>query len=161
LSALIRSDLAFTLKYCREPAFDMWEEDRGLHYHTLCVSAAALNLGAAWLQDGGERELAQSYRAAAQALHGTLDDWWLPDHGHYRWRVWSSGARWGKGLDLSVILAAIHAIDGPSEGHDAHTAHDPRVHATLARLEELFDTAYPINHDRPPDTAPAMGRYAG
>jgi glucoamylase len=37
---------------------------------------------------------------------------------------------------------------------------DPRAQATLAALEELFETRYAINQDRPPERAPAMGRYA-
>ena len=35
------------------------------------------------------------------------------------------------------------------------------MHATLKRLEELFDRDYPVNHHRPPGRGPAMGRYAG
>jgi glucoamylase len=56
-----------------------------------------------------------------------------------------------------VILAAIHT-DIPG---NRHTPRDPRMQASLARLEELFEAAYPINHGRPPGTGPAMGRYAG
>jgi glucoamylase len=37
---------------------------------------------------------------------------------------------------------------------------DPRMHATLARLEMLFDAEYAINRDRS-GRGPAMGRYAG
>ncbi|HEV7984887.1 MAG TPA: glycoside hydrolase family 15 protein, partial [Steroidobacteraceae bacterium] len=61
-----------------------------------------------------------------------------------------------KELDIAVILAAIHANQT-----GAHSAQDPRMHATLARLEALFDAAYEINQGRPPQRAPAMGRYAG
>jgi glucoamylase len=46
-----------------------------------------------------------------------------------------------------------------AESH--HTVADPRMQATLARLEALFDAAYPINHDRPAGRGPAMGRYVG
>jgi glucoamylase len=35
------------------------------------------------------------------------------------------------------------------------------MHATLAKLERLFDSSYAINRDRPQGRAPAMGRYAG
>jgi glucoamylase len=85
-----------------------------------------------------------------------LDDFWLPEAGHYRSRVLSSGAVSSKELDIAVILAAVHA------GHGAeHSVHDLRMQATLARLEALFDTLYPINHGRSAHTAPAMGRYAG
>jgi glucoamylase len=35
------------------------------------------------------------------------------------------------------------------------------MHSTLARLETLFGDLYPINRNRDPGRAPAMGRYAG
>jgi glucoamylase len=71
--------------------------------------------------------------------------------------VLTSGARSTKELDISVILAAIHV---PVSGA-THTVRDPRMHATLARLEALFNEAYLINRDRPEDRGPAMGRYSG
>jgi glucoamylase len=157
LSALVRSDLAFTSRYWREPSFDMWEEEKGLQYHTLCVAAAALDEGAGWLQARGEADEAQSYRAEAATIRSRLDGFWLAQEGHYRSRVLMSDARSTKELDIAVILAAIHAGgDG-----NVHTVHDPRMHATLTRLEALFDAAYPINRNRSAGTGPAMGRYAG
>jgi len=60
-------------------------------------------------------------------------------------------------LDIAVILAAVHC-GGDDE---LHTVRDARMHATLDRLERLFDTLYPINHRRPRERAPAMGRYEG
>jgi glucoamylase len=60
-------------------------------------------------------------------------------------------------LDIAVILAAVHAGDGAT----AHSPRDPRMHATLAKLEQLFDRLYPINRYRPRERAPAMGRYEG
>ncbi|HET9390923.1 MAG TPA: glycoside hydrolase family 15 protein [Steroidobacteraceae bacterium] len=154
---LLRADLAFTASYWREPSYDIWEEDKGLHYYTLCVSAAALEEGARWLEGEGETELAQSYLGEARSIRDMLEELWLPESGHYRSRVLSSGARSVKELDISVILAAIHA-DGD---RPAHTVCDPRMHRTLERLEALFDAAYPINRSRPKGLAPAMGRYDG
>ena len=90
-------------------------------------------------------------------MHLMLDSYWLADEGFYRSRILSSGARSTKELDIAVVLAAIHA-QGQEE---AHTPHDPRIHATLFRLEALFDALYPINRNRSADAAPAMGRYAG
>lgn len=157
VSRLIRSDLAFTFAHWREPSFDIWEEESGLHYYTLCVSAAALREGADWLDSTGESALARSYRAAAAIIHRTLDGYWLPEGGHYRSRVLATGTRSMKELDIAVILAAIHALgDGP-----AHTVRDPYMQATLERLESLFDAAYPINRHRSAHRGPALGRYAG
>lgn len=157
VSELVRSDLAFTSRHWHEPSFDIWEEEKGAHYYTMCVSAAALEEGAGWLETMGDRDMAQSYRAQVQAIRHALDGFWLPQARHYRSRILGSGARSAKELDIAVILAAIHArADGPS-----HSVRDPRMHDTLARLEELFDAAYPINHRRSGRMAPAMGRYAG
>jgi glucoamylase len=157
VSKLVRSDLAFTFAHWREPSFDIWEEESGQHYYTLCVSAAALREGADWLDEAGEPALARTYRAEAEVIARVLDGYWLPEAGHYRSRVLASGQQSTKELDIAVILAAIHALgDGLT-----HTVRDPHMHATLQRLEALFDSAYPINHNRPADRAPAMGRYRG
>jgi glucoamylase len=154
---LVRADLRFTSTHWHEPCFDIWEEERGLHYYTLCVSAAALEAGARWLEGSGDLATAQSHRAQAQAIRLTLDGFWLAEAGCFRSRILSSGRRSPKDLDISVVLAAIHTA---GEGIP-HTVRDPRMQSTLTRLEVLFDAVYPINHGRSARTAPAMGRYAG
>jgi glucoamylase len=157
LEALVRGDLEYARRFAREPCFDIWEEENGLHYYTLCVSAAALEAGAAFLEAHREPGAARACRDEAHALRRLLDDYWLQDAGYYRSRVLASGARSTKELDIAVILAAIHA---PTD-HPSHSVRDPRMHATLARLEALFDAAYAINRNRPVAHAAALGRYPG
>jgi glucoamylase len=154
---LLRIDLALTAARWREPSVDIWEEELGSHYFTLRVSAAALHEGAAWLQDRGETSEATALRFDAETIRAELDRFWLEDAGHYASRIPPPGKTSTKLLDIAVILAAVHAGDGL----DAHSARDPRMHATLAELERLFDSSYAINRDRPRGRAPAMGRYAG
>jgi len=163
LTTLVRSDLAFTAARWRVPSFDIWEEESGLHYYTLRMAAAALEEGAAWLDTLADAGPAPSYRAAAGQILATLDGYWLPEAGHYRSRVLADGTRSAKELDIAVILAAIHAGTGASTpaARAGHGPRDPRMHATLARLEAVFDAEYPINRRRPAHTGPAMGRYAG
>jgi glucoamylase len=146
LAALLREDLAFTRRRCREPCFDIWEEEEGLHYYTLCISAAALDEGAYWFSAEGIRDEAAACREEAAALRQSLDAYWLPEEGFYRSRVLTSGARSSKELDMAVVFAAIHA--GTTTG--AHSVSDPRMHATLARLEAIFENAYEINRRREP-----------
>ncbi|HET8698089.1 MAG TPA: glycoside hydrolase family 15 protein [Gammaproteobacteria bacterium] len=154
---LLRIDLGYTAARWREPCVDIWEEELGSHYFTLRVSAAALREGAAWLQERGEAADAAVLRAQADTISAELDRFWLEDAGHYASRIPPPGRTSTKLLDIAVILAAVHAGDG----RDAHSARDPRMHATLAKLERLFDSSYAINRGRPPGRAPAMGRYAG
>jgi glucoamylase len=156
-SALVRADLAFTRAHWKEPCFDIWEEERGLHYYNLCLSATALEAGADWLDGHADHATAQACRAHADAILAMLDQFWLETDGFYRSRGPLAAGRSPKDLDIAVILAAVHS----GRSGDRHSVHDVRMHATLARLDELFDTAYPINHGRPAGRGPAMGRYAG
>lgn len=149
---LVHTDVAFVLERWREPCLDIWEEELGHHYYTLRVQAAALEAAADWL---GEREPSAHCRREATAILATLDGYWLPDEGFYRSRVLVSGERSAKELDVSVVLATIHAgCDGPT-----HSVRDPRVHSTLRRLEKTFAADYAINRGRA--AGPAMGRYPG
>jgi glucoamylase len=163
VTALIRFDLDFTLRHWREPSYDIWEEEIGHHYYTLRVSAAALAEGAAWLQGLGDTARAERCRQESLAALSLLDGYWVDERnggatlGYYRSRVLPDGRASPKALDIAVILSAIHAL-----GHEAtHGVADPRMQATLARLDALFDAAYPINHGRAAGRGTAMGRYAG
>jgi glucoamylase len=137
---LLKADLHYTRRHWPEPSYDIWEEDLGLHYYTLCTAAAAL----------GEDPVCTS-------IHRMLDGFWDSTHGYYRSRTLHSGAPSPKQLDIAVILAAVHT-DLPGA---RHSPGDPRVHATLMCLEQLFADQYPINERRPAGSGPAMGRYAG
>jgi glucoamylase len=166
VETLIRADIAFTRARWRIPSIDIWEEEKGHHYYTLRVAAAALEEGAHWLETDGDGHTdghsdaleAQLCRADAKAILKMLDDYWLPEAGYYRSRVLESTTPSTKELDIAVIFAAIHAGGGQ---HNTHSVHDPRMHATLARLESLFDADYGINRERPASRGPAMGRYRG
>ncbi|HMH29142.1 MAG TPA: glycoside hydrolase family 15 protein [Steroidobacteraceae bacterium] len=157
VDALLRADLRFTLRHWHEASFDIWEEEKGLHYYTLRASARALEAGADWFERRGERADATACRSDTKAILEILDGFWREDLQFYKSRILESQAPTAKELDISVIFAAIHA------GGDSatHSVRDPRMHATLARLEALFDTEYAINRNRGAARGTAMGRYAG
>ena len=160
-AALIRADIAFTRGRWRMPSVDIWEEEKGHHYYTLRVAAAALEEGADWLDaqgSAGDRAEARLCRTDAHEILRMLDGYWLPDAGYYRSRTLEGDARSTKELDIAVIFAAIHGVGGSGS---THTVHDPRMQATLAKLEALFDAEYPINHGRPATRGAALGRYKG
>jgi glucoamylase len=120
-----------------------------------------LEEAADWLDaqgSGSDLGEARLCRADAEEILRMLDGYWLAGEGYYRSRTLEGGVRSTKELDIAVIFAAIHGVGGAGSGH---TVHDPRMHATLGRLESLFDAEYPINHARPATRGPAMGRYKG
>lgn len=154
---LLRTDLQFTRDRAAMPCFDIWEEELGLHYYTLCVSAAALEQGGTWLRGAGEMDEATACEAQASTLRRRMQDYWLPEQGYIRSRVLSSGERSRKELDIAVVLAAVHsALPGSDQA-----LRDPHLLRTLDQLDGLFDRLYPINHGRPANRAAALGRYEG
>jgi glucoamylase len=158
MRALILTDLDFIVRHWREPCFDIWEEELGHHYCTRLIHHVALADGAQWLEETGTDDAqAPAFRDAAREIAQSLDEYWCPDKGFYTSRRGVANGMPGRELDFATILAVIHA----ARGEGAHSVLDPRVMATLVRLEELFATTYPINRDRAEDRGPAMGRYAG
>jgi len=152
---LLREDLRFTRDHWRQPCYDIWEEEKGLHYFTLRVGAQALDDGADWLDTRGDGAEAGRCRMESRAIRDRLDGYWLADRGYYRSRLLESGETSAKELDIAVILAALHASDDGA----THSVRDPRVHATLGVLDSVFETDYPINRARPAARGPALGRY--
>jgi glucoamylase len=160
LSSLLEQDLDFTLNHFQEPCFDLWEETFGHHYHTRLVQFAALSDGAEWMDESGDLARASAYRAAALKLRERLDAHFDARDGIYVSHAFdapeTAGFADAKRLDIAILLAVIQAArpDGP------HGVLDPKVLATLGRLEALFAKAYKINRERAASCAPAMGRYA-
>jgi glucoamylase len=157
IATLVLADLGYVLRHSLDASFDIWEEEPGQHYYTLCVSAAALESGAPWLDARGDSPMAQSCRARAEVLLGQLDEYWLEHEGFYRSRAPRPDGNPAKALDIAVILAAIHGARTAKR----HSVHDARMLATLERLDGLFAAEYAINRGRPADRGPALGRYSG
>jgi glucoamylase len=158
MRALILTDLDFIVQHWREPCYDIWEEELGDHYYTRLLHHAALADGAQWLASTRTDEATRTHacRAAAREIAKSLDEYWFPANGFYASRRGVANGVAEKKLDFATILAVIHA----ARGEGAHSVLDPRVMATLARLEELFEASYAINRGRAEIRGPAMGRYA-
>ena len=160
LSSLLEQDLDFTLHHFQEPCFDLWEETFGHHYHTRLVQFAALSDGAKCMDETGDLTRASACRAAARELRERLGAHFDARDGIYLSHAVNASETAGftdaKRLDIAIVLAVVQAArpDGP------HGVLDPKVLATLARLEALFAKAYKINRERAASCAPAMGRYA-
>ena len=150
-------DLDFTQAHVTERSFDIWEEESGYHYYTQLVQAEALACGAEQLADPAGATRARNCRSVADTLAASLEAYWSSKDGYYRSRTGVIGGDApSKALDISVILGVLHA----GRGVGTHSVLDPKAQATLAALEDLFDAEYALNHQRPSDQGPAIGRYA-
>jgi glucoamylase len=155
--ALLTRDLAYTERHHGTPCFDIWEEALCHPYYTRLVQCAALREGAAWARELGDASIAARYAIAADELDQKLAGYWSAARGHYLSREEPGTIAPAKALDSASILAVLHA--GYAAG--PHSILDPRVHATALQLEQLFESRYAINRQRPAGCAPALGRYEG
>lgn len=160
-TTLLCYDLDYTLAHWREPCYDLWEEVLGRHYYTRLVQYEALIAGAEFMATRGDAARAKSYRLAAQELFSSLDAHFDPSDGIYLSRLPDAGELPGaapaRRLDIATALAVIHTCRSAGP----HSVADPKMQATMARIEHLFEQEYRINRERPASCAPALGRYAG
>jgi glucoamylase len=157
---VLATDLDFIATVWNERGYDAWEEYKADSYHTRLVQLAALEQGVEWLeQHGTSNEPLARYRDVARKLEPLLDDHWDPARGFLRSQlaiVATDGFTAKKtDLDSEVIVAV---MDGDRRTRE-HSVLDDRVQATVAVLEDLFRTTYPVN--RRNDVGLGYGRYAG
>jgi glucoamylase len=152
LETLLRDDLEFAFAVRDDACLDLWEEENGRHYYTTRVLAAALQEGAQRLFAQREIDVGARYAQTAKDLLTRLDAHWSAADGYFRAR--SADIAHAKDPDVSILLAVLHADDDGAR----HGCRDPRIAATLSRLETYFSAALTINRDR---DAPALGRYPG
>jgi glucoamylase len=152
---LIRGDLDYTARYAGEPSYDIWEEERAQHYYTLLLQFAALEKGVRWVEADGDTQYAAHLKEKAAALSGLLNQFWFEEGDFIRSRLPADGVESEKALDFAVILGVIHARlqGGPN------SVQDPRVQATVIKLEELFAAEYALNRGR--TSGIVFGRYKG
>lgn len=155
-ASVIKADLEFTAHHWREPNFDLWEEVLGDHFYTRMVQRKALVLGAEFARELGDHGAADWYASQAQALSAEIERHWNADLGLIMPTLNLRGGVDYKHshLDTAVLLGALHG----DAGDGFMTVHDPRIKATMDRIEGKFREIYPINH-RPEIPGVAIGRY--
>ena len=152
-SMLLRADLPLRAITGATPCFDIWEEEKGLHYYTLRVRLRRWSRAQfGWRH--GARQRGAGAAAAPTAIGQQLDGYWLED------RVTTGRAYWkrqrsAKELDIAVIFAAIHAggRTAPIPCRIPHACHAGKIGGVVrCRISD---------QPRRPPRGPAMGRYAG
>lgn len=140
---LINKTLDFTARHADEAGIDLWEVDGNIdqHYYTSVIQLGAMYHGAIWARQEGYPAEAERYELCAQMLTSKLENHWSQVQGIYK--TARHDARDADGaIDASTILAVnLARLPG-----GRHSVRDDRVQATVAKLEELFERLYPINH---------------
>lgn len=146
LAQLLRTDLAFTASHAGQPCIGPWEEplEHTHHYYVALVQLGALVHGRAWI----DADAAIDALKASVALH------WSERHGVYAAMRPVADIDAEDLIDAATLLAVLDAElpDGP------HSVLDPRIQETQSKIEAMFAKELPINHGRPADCGPALGR---
>jgi glucoamylase len=152
VAALLRTDLAFTLRHAGAPCIGPWEEpgEHTHHYYVALVQLGALVHGKAWVENQ------DALQPAFDALKASLELHWSQRHRAYLAMrpAADAGTDAEDGIDAAALLAVLDA-DLPD---GAHSALDSRLQETQDRIEAIFAKELPINHARPADCGPALGR---
>jgi glucoamylase len=164
VTAAVRADLDFIAANWPRPGFDLWEEYEGQNYYTLSVQAGALEEGARWAAESGDKARAKEFSAQRSRILDAMDAHWSAGKGYLGFLLgpkthWDGSAREkpGDNLDSAVLLAALHSRrrEGP------HSLLDERVLATAVKVEDLFASLYAVNRNRSAGEGVVIGRYEG
>jgi glucoamylase len=157
---VIKADLEFVSHHWRDPSFDLWEEVRGTHFYTRLVQRRALLDGAGLAERLGDPGAANWYRQQARLLEGEITRHWDSKHEQIRATLDGSSDAKPSGLDVAVVLGALHALSG---GDSFFSVTDPRVLITAQKIEDAFKREYAINRraldGEGLDMGTAIGRY--
>ena len=156
LTRLLETDLRFTLDHADAPCIGPWEEpdENTHHYSVAVVQLGAVVYGRSWAGGGASWVAPTEWEAAEARLRAGLARHWVEEAGVYAALRDAASHAADDLVDAAQLLAVLDAAlpDGP------HSVRDPRVHATQVAIERLFAREFPINHDLPPERAPALGR---
>jgi glucoamylase len=154
---LIKTDLEYIAHRWQDANFDLWEETFGRHFYTLLAQKAALNAGGDLADQLGDGAAANFYHTQARAIDQVLGEFWDGNRGYILGTLdVKSGPDHSSGLDVAVILAALHS----TKAGDNFGVTDDRILSTAYKLQQSFIPVYKMNQiPEFHDLGTAIGRY--
>ena len=158
-NTLIKRDLEYVAHHWNETSFDLWEEERGMHFYTLTVQKVSLLKGAKLAQALGDTDAAQFYSRQASAIENYLTQFIDGKRGIIRYAISKDSPLPHKksDLDIAVLLAAIQTFDG-----QFYVPVQAMIN-TVNQLSQTFQALYPINQVQTTKAGlvlgTALGRY--
>jgi len=156
---MIKRDLEYVAHHWNETSFDLWEEERAMHFYTLTVQKVALLKGAKLAKDMGDGAAADFYATQSKAIDQYLGAFVEGKRGIIRYAIDKDSPLPHKksDLDIAVLLAAIQTFDG-----QFYVPVEAMIN-TVNQLAQTFQSLYAINRiQTTPDGKPlgiALGRY--
>lgn len=152
----IKKDLEYTAHHWREPNFEPWEEEMGLHFYNMLVQYTALSVGAGFALEMGDGGAHDFYAREAEELGRFIRANFLNDETGIRVSaVITRGLGYKhSGIDVTPLLALNHTYPYQK----LISLHEPHVRKYVQVLTSTFRRIYPVNQAYP-HLGVAIGRY--
>jgi len=155
-NSVIKKDLEYTAHHWREASFDLWEEEKGMHFYTLLAQYTALKEGAILANELNDVGAAQFYSSESQKIKDYILASFHDDQIGIKATIYKvNGGLWYKssGLDIAVLLGLLHT----HPYQDLYKFDDKRIQKYLHALKTSFKNGYTINTSI--ENGIALGRY--
>lgn len=170
----VKWDLEYLAHHWADMSFDLWEEQKAMHTHTVVMIRRALQKAleiAEKFEPGGKTSGAYLYY---KQQIGEIDnvmraEAWDSEKNHLKAVIREAPAGQDRGwvtkpenLDISIILSLLHSFDPSAPSLSVFAFSNEKVLATMAELESGFGKIFRINEkyrDARFRGAVALGRY--
>jgi glucoamylase len=155
-NSIIKKDLEYTAHQWREASFDLWEEEKGMHFYTLLAQYTALKEGALFARESNDNGAAEFYAVEAVKIKNYIYSSFHDDQIGIKATVGKlNGGLWYKtsGIDIAVLLGLLHS----HPFQDLYKLDDERIKKYLQALTHSFKISYKINTSL--QNGIALGRY--
>ena len=155
--SVIKKDLEYTAHHWREPSFELWEEEKGMHFYTLLSQHTALQEGAKLARELGDAGAADFYAQESNNIAHFLKSEFVDSRiGILNSKYLVNGGLGYKHANIDV--APLLALNHNSPYQTLFNRNSPEVRKYVDVMVNTFKGIYRVNHDYP-DLGVAIGRY--
>lgn len=155
-NSVLKKDLEYTAYHWDEASFDLWEEEKGMHFYTLISQYTALKEGSLLAAELGDGGAAQFYKEESFKVRKYIADNFSDDVIGIKATINKEGGGLyykTSNIDVAVLLGLNHT----HPYQDIFKLNDARIKKYMNALKSSFQMAYTLNHNK--GIAIAIGRY--
>lgn len=153
----IKKDLEYTAHHWREPSFELWEEEMGMHFYTLLAQHTALQEGAKLAKELGDDGAADFYSMQSKLIANMIKSDFMDSEIGIKATIRRVNGGLGyknSNLDVAPLLALLHN----SPYQKLVKFNSPAVQKYINKLTTTFGDLYSINKAFP-ELGVSIGRY--
>lgn len=153
----IKKDLEYTAHHWREPSFELWEEEMGMHFYTLMAQHTALKIGADLARELGDAGAADFYKKESDKIARFIKSHFIDSKIGIKATIRKVNGGLGyknSNIDVAPLLALNHT----SPYQKLFSFNSAPVKKYIKTLTDTFSELYHINKAFP-ELGVSIGRY--